>query len=228
MSLATLKRKTEARYFPHSVEGVGFSLNGSTRFFGVGSILGRSVTRTPMRGEVPMGHGGGTKCRVRGIYGRRAHCDNNNEYPFHIIRSGELTPQTSVKLSTKTAEPYMELNRMKTLYSNGCHWVKPNTLDQSDLLRNSEAKTQPAVCRPLTAEEEQFLTESGGKPCPVKPIGYTKAAPGPLPYSMFYMQKDWKTRSCALPSWPPRLNNSSCGTRKWPPVQTSLCDELVQ
>ena len=51
MSLATLKRKTEARYFPHSVEGVGFSLNGSTRFFGVGSILGRSVTRTPMRGE---------------------------------------------------------------------------------------------------------------------------------------------------------------------------------
>ena len=35
MSIVTLKRKTAARYGPHSAAG-GFSLNGNTRFKGPG------------------------------------------------------------------------------------------------------------------------------------------------------------------------------------------------
>jgi hypothetical protein len=205
-----LKRKTEARYFPHSVQGAGFSLNGATRFLGVGSVLGRSVTRTPMSGTTANGHGGGGRCRVSGVKGRQSRCDSNNEYPEHIIRSGELAEQTLVKRSTMNTNPYLELKRMNTLNKVGCHWVKPNGLDDSDLLRISIANTVPAEC----------TDASKLNGCPIKSKGYTKAAPGPLSYAIFYMQKDWQTRACALPSWPPRVNNSACAPRAWPSVST--------
>jgi hypothetical protein len=79
MSLQTLKRKTAAKVNisgrgprqiwmsqgPHGkstpqVVSTGFSLNGGHRNIGrVGQTnLGRSVTRTPFRGNAPVGHGG--------------------------------------------------------------------------------------------------------------------------------------------------------------------------
>jgi hypothetical protein len=60
MSIATLKRKTEAKYNNMSVGGNGFSLNGTHRSQGwVGQTnLSRSLPRTPMKGNTPRGHGG--------------------------------------------------------------------------------------------------------------------------------------------------------------------------
>jgi hypothetical protein len=60
MSIATLKKKTQAKYFDHSVGSQGFSLQGTHRNQGyVGqTMLSRSLPRTPMNGIVPCGSGG--------------------------------------------------------------------------------------------------------------------------------------------------------------------------
>jgi len=61
MSIATLKRKTEAKYNNSSVNSKnGFSLNGGYRNQGyVGQTsLSRSLPRTPMKGNTIRGHGG--------------------------------------------------------------------------------------------------------------------------------------------------------------------------
>lgn len=61
MSLATFKRKSQVTANPISGKGRdGFSLVGGYRNIGVvgQTNLGRSVTRTPFRGNAPMGHGG--------------------------------------------------------------------------------------------------------------------------------------------------------------------------
>ena len=60
MSLATLKKKTAAKYNNMSVNKPAFSLNGTHRSQGyVGQdTLGRSLPKTPMNGNVARGHGG--------------------------------------------------------------------------------------------------------------------------------------------------------------------------
>jgi hypothetical protein len=71
MSIATLKRKTEAKYNNNSVGFKHFSINGTTRNQGwVGQqSLSRSLIKTPMVGNVPRGVGGGC-------------C---GKYPIHIV-----------------------------------------------------------------------------------------------------------------------------------------------
>jgi len=60
MSIATLKRKTQAQYNNSSVGTKNFSLNGTLRNQGyVGQTsLSRSLPRTLMNGNTPRGHGG--------------------------------------------------------------------------------------------------------------------------------------------------------------------------
>lgn len=61
MSIATLKRKTQAQYNNMSVGSKdGFSLNGTRRSQGyVGQTsLSRSLSQTPMKGDTIKGHGG--------------------------------------------------------------------------------------------------------------------------------------------------------------------------
>lgn len=60
MSLATLKKKTAAKYNNMSVNKPSFSLNGTHRSQGyVGQdTIGRSLPRTPMNGNEAKGHGG--------------------------------------------------------------------------------------------------------------------------------------------------------------------------
>jgi hypothetical protein len=60
MSLQTLKRKTNARYNNNSVGFKQFSIEGSRRNQGyVGQdVLGRTILKTPFRGNTPQGYGG--------------------------------------------------------------------------------------------------------------------------------------------------------------------------
>ena len=60
MSLATLKKKTNAKYNNASVGASGFSLNGVHRNQGyIGQTsLSRTIIGTPMKGNVARGHGG--------------------------------------------------------------------------------------------------------------------------------------------------------------------------
>jgi len=60
MSLATLKKKTQAKYNNASVSSHGFSLNGTTRSQGyIGQTsLSRSLPKTILKGTTPHGNGG--------------------------------------------------------------------------------------------------------------------------------------------------------------------------
>jgi hypothetical protein len=100
MSIVALKNKARAMWGSHSQGTEGFSLNGKTRFTsGVGSNLGKSVTRTPFKGMEPKGHGGGQRCRVGGIQARVNHC-NGPAYPRVVSNSGTcFTRQYLVKTS---------------------------------------------------------------------------------------------------------------------------------
>lgn len=82
MSTAMMKRKAERYFNPISGKGKdGFSLVGGYRNIGaVGPTnLGRSVTRTPFRGNLPMGHGGCCGQYVQSICNSGSCCTNNPE-----------------------------------------------------------------------------------------------------------------------------------------------------
>ena len=117
MSIVALKRKTAAKYGNHSAQG-GFSLNGATRFVGVGPTnLAKSVTRTPFGGVDPKGHGGGSRCRVSGEKGRSTQCYGSST-PNSIHLSGSnLTPQTGIKVSVKNTAGMFETRFTGLLHS---------------------------------------------------------------------------------------------------------------
>ena len=82
MSVATLKKKTQAKYNNSSVGQKNFSLNGTHRSQGwVGqTMLSRSLPKTPMKGQIPKGHGGccGTYDKSHGIIQSAVTSLNNN------------------------------------------------------------------------------------------------------------------------------------------------------
>jgi len=114
MSIQTLAKKSRALYYKnHSVPKDGFSINGKLRLPGITENLGRSQTSTPFRGTVPMGHGGGARCRVSGWRARALSC-GKSQYPISIVSQCNGTPQTLVKRSAMCARIYMS-----TLYCCG-------------------------------------------------------------------------------------------------------------
>ena len=118
MSLATLKSKSLTLYGKTHSTKDGFSLNGVYRHPSLGENLGRSVTRTPFRGEAPRGHGCGGRCRVGGRKARLC----GGTYPIRIVRSCLGTTQTKVKTSTLNMKGFLE-----TKYKGILHGVYPNT-----------------------------------------------------------------------------------------------------
>jgi hypothetical protein len=199
MSIVALKRKTAALYGPHAAVG-GFSLNGSMRSVGPGQqSLATSVTRTPFRGTVPMGHGGGARCRVRGIRGRAAKCNSHGDYVVNICNSGSCcTPDSTVKRSTMTTAGMLE-SRYKGIlhgaYPNT--WVKPQGVDTGDVALNDARNA--LLCGP------EVVRPPGG--C----IGYTKPLNMHAVTYAQYMQKLQAGRFCMRPHFPFRVSQT-CGT----------------
>ena len=129
MSLATLKKKSKTIYgnsiSSSTISTNGFYLNGNKRV--IGSVnttnLGKSVTRTPFKGTEPVGHGGGSRCRVSGRAARK--CGNGNKYLKVVSNSGSsCTPQTLIKISTKNQKGLIDTKYkwMSSTYPN--YWVK--------------------------------------------------------------------------------------------------------
>lgn len=107
MSLATLKKKTGAKYNNNSV-GTGFALNGTHRNQGyVGQTsLSRSLISTPMVGTVAKGHGG-----------------NNGAYPKKIIKptiSQCLEDSKVIKESTLSSKGMIR-ERYQWAWRGGIH-----------------------------------------------------------------------------------------------------------
>ena len=130
MSLATLKRKTEAKYNNMSVNtGEGFSLNGTRRNQGyVGQTSSsRSLTRGLRNGQYLRGHG---SC-----------CSTGTETPITQNEYTCLEDNTVIKRSSLSM-----MGMLKTRYCNNtCNIVKPdtnnNTSDQSTYITKKIKKT---------------------------------------------------------------------------------------
>ena len=203
MSIVALKRKTAALYGPHAAQG-GFSLNGSARSIGPGETsLGRSVTRTPFRGALPMGHGGGARCRVRGIRGRAAKCNSHGDYPVQIHNSGSCCMGENVVHRSTMNTAGMLSSRFKGIlhgaYPNT--WVKPAGLLTSDVVTLAANKVFNPACPALPDRP----APTAGK-CNF--MGYSKFV-GPLNYTQ-YMLKQTAGQVCKQPHFPFRVNQV-CG-----------------
>jgi len=129
MSIATLKRKTQAKYNNMSVGSqTGFSLNGTLRSQGwVGqTMLSRSLPKTNMRGNTARGYGG---C-----------CGNYNITPIVQSAVTSLNDTTVVKPSTMNTsgmieEKYMPYHNWTTVKQDS----RQNTNTQQDQI-NKVAK----------------------------------------------------------------------------------------
>jgi len=129
MSLATLKKKSKTIYgnsiSSSTISTNGFYLNGNKRV--IGSVnttnLGKSVTRTPFKGTEPVGHGGGSRCRVSGRAARK--CGGGSKYLKAVSNSGSsCTTQTLIKPSSKNQKGLIatKYKWMSSTYPN--YWVK--------------------------------------------------------------------------------------------------------
>lgn len=155
MSIATLKKKAQTLYSTGnnfntvSVRGVGFSLNGARRIVGVvgQTNLAKSVTRTPFRGNEPVGHGGGARCRVGGWRARVAKCAGTGEYPVNVCNSGSCaTPQTLTKRSVVSTKGMLEVRYKGILHGTYPHvWVQPPP-DNHSSVRTEKLSSEPFRC----------------------------------------------------------------------------------
>ena len=173
MSLQTMKRKTTAKLNisgkgpkqtwmsqgPHGqsethVISTGFSLNGGHRNVGrVGQTnLGRSVTRTPFRGNAPMGHGG-----------------TNGKYPVVVSNSGSCCTNKSdyikpSSLNTKgmLARKYKWMNGGGTKHSDdpAHNPVKPDDNYPENFSQSSYIKSKAS-----TAAITSIVNDAGDKSC---------------------------------------------------------------
>ena len=123
MSLATLKKKANTKYSKNIGEpGNGFSLQGKLRIYGTShnTNLARSVTRTPFKGNFPVGHGG--------LYG---------QYDQRVAKSGRCCiPQTMVKPSTLSTKGMLDKRYLC------CDTTTDDTLYHKDQSKYIEHKQQ--------------------------------------------------------------------------------------
>ena len=140
MSIVTLKNKSSVKYNNMSVGQRQFSLNGGHRSQGwVGqTMLSRSLPRTPMKGNVPKGHGG-----CCGKY------PNN-----HIIQSGvtSLNDPNVIKKSSLSTMGMINTHyrwiRRPNLYEKTGVKAKSNIIDS---VRNSVLECKENVNKNVDA-----------------------------------------------------------------------------
>lgn len=228
MSIVALKRNS--RRFQDPISAHGFSLNGSLRNIGQVGVtnLAKSVTRTPFRGAIPMGHGG-----------------SNGKYMVSIYNSGSCSTNDPaiVKLSTKNTLGHLFESFKYPICDNGnCgkgsqeNWVqdfRAENFQQSGYIQNVVSKNGSCVVE----KNEQLLAEMPPRcqvPCTAGSyhIGgkkyyqeyYTKNnGDGAMPAGE-YMRSLVMKRNC-LPTppnrqhFPPNMNHDGCDVNALTPAQ---------
>lgn len=227
MSIATFKKKSRVLYSTGvnfntvSVPNLGFSLNGISRVIGtVGPTnLAKSVTRTPFRGNDPVGYGGGSPCRVSGWRARKNKCTSSSNYLIQINNSGSCcTPQTLVKPSVMNTKGMIE-----SKYTGLLHGTYPNVV------------VQPGVGDPLYTSQGMYLSILNRKSlaCPnaitktdnatticqstgytsglpnTKTCNYTKTLDSPT-YEVYNIRR---SAQCNAYHYPYMVNNQACANK---------------
>jgi hypothetical protein len=148
MSLATFKRKTEAKYNNNSVGQKNFSINGTTRNQGwVGQqSLSRSIIKTPMVGNTPRGSGG-----CCGKYPIKIVCppqttlnlENNSIIkPSVLSNSGNIATQyrwikRPQPFSTVKPDSNLSLNNSSGAYTLNLERLVINSIEAFDASNNT-------------------------------------------------------------------------------------------
>jgi hypothetical protein len=94
MSIVAMKNKSFTLHSSHADSTGVFSLNGKYRH--PPRSMGRLLYPTSMKGTVPRGYGGGSRCRLSGRFARK--CGSSLAYPPQIHQTCS-TLQTTVKHS---------------------------------------------------------------------------------------------------------------------------------
>jgi hypothetical protein len=143
MSLATLKKKTAAKYNNMSTNRPSFSLNGTHRSQGyVGQdTLGRSLPRTPMNGSDARGHGGccGTYMRSNIVQS----CVTSTNDPS--ITKSSVTG-TSGKLARWLHTPVYNVVKPDTTSNINTQRDYISRVEQQAILTAALTKTVDSVC----------------------------------------------------------------------------------
>ena len=109
MSIATLKKKTAAKYNNSSVNVPNFSINGGYRNQGwVGQTsLSRSLPRTPMVGNTPRGSGGccGTYNLTPIVQSGVTSIDDNSVIKSSVISNNGMIDENAVVDAIETVLP---------------------------------------------------------------------------------------------------------------------------
>jgi hypothetical protein len=228
MSIVALKRNS--RRFQDPISANGFSLNGGHRNIGQVGVtnLAKSVTRTPFRGNIPMGHGGNNGTYVVSIYNSGSCCTNDSSI---------------VKLSTKNTKGHIyETFKYPTCTNGNCgkgsqeNWVQtfsPENSSQGIYIQNVVAANGSCVVN----KNEKLLAEMPAKcqrPCTAGSyhIGgkkyyqeyYTKTNGDGAMQSSEYMRSLFRRRHC-LPTppniqhFPPAVNHYGCDTNALTPAE---------
>jgi hypothetical protein len=227
MSIATFKKKSRVLYSTGvnfntlSVPTLGFSLNGISRVIGsVGPTnLAKSVTRTPFRGNDPVGYGGGSTCRVSGWRARKNKCTSSSNYLIQIHNSGSgYTPQTLVKPSVMNTKGMIE-----SKYTGLLHGTYPNVIVQPGVgnpLHTSQGMHLSTLNRKslscpngiIKTDTSKSIIESGGYVSGLpntKTCNYTKTLHIPS-YDVYNIRK---SAQCNAYHYPHMVNNQSCAKK---------------
>jgi hypothetical protein len=184
MSIATLKKKTQTQYNNMSVGGQGFSLNGTLRSQGwVGqTMLSRSLPRTPMKGNIPKGHGGccGTYNKASGIIQSAVTTLNNPTVvkPTALTTKGMLEERLTPYRNYITVKPDSTQNSNNMMeYTENLAKSTINIVDKEcdytvkySGCANYNPYFRGSVCSALTAplskyspiKASDYLTNKGG------------------------------------------------------------------
>ena len=237
MSIVALKRNS--RRFQEPISARGFSLNGGHRNIGQVGVtnLAKSVTRTPFRGAIPMGHGG-----------------HLGKYQVAVYNSGSCSANDPniIKLSTKnTKGHYFESFKYPICDNGNCgkgsqqNWVQdmsPDNYGQELYIHNLVAANGSCVVN----KNEQLLADMPYKcPATVNNLGqevqckagtyhiggkkyyqeyYTKTNGSGAMMSSDYMRSLLQKRNC-LPTppnrqhFPPNVNHDGCDTNALTPQE---------
>ena len=143
MSLATLKKKTAAKYNNMSTNRSAFSLNGTHRSQGyVGQdTLGRSLPKTPMNGNVARGHGGCCGTYVRSNIVQSCVTSTNDP---SVVKSTVMG--TSGQLATMLHTPLYNVNKPDTTNNINTQRDYISRVEQEELKIVALTKTATSEC----------------------------------------------------------------------------------
>jgi hypothetical protein len=191
MSIATLKRKSQAIH--SNVSKNGFYLHGVLRLPPQNII--RTPARTILKGTSPVGHGTGTRCRIKGVYARSC----GHKYPVVIHNTWSLEPQTGVKRSTMNT-----FSMLGTRYKGILHGAYPHSVVGGSPSKNASDITKESARNTLKCElnHQNEIT----KPC----IPNTQNTKCPSTYACNLSQESYDTYM--VQSAPCNINNMP---KKW-------------